>query len=77
MCLLQLLSLGMDGKILKWEVKLSRYEEPQLVLVQGFVITGSYIPRDHPSAPSNRNSDIGGMIIWTGMINSLYDLKRA
>lgn len=50
----------MDGKVLKWEVKLSRYQSPELSLVQGFVITGGSIPRDHPAAPSNRKSDIGG-----------------
>ena len=55
-----LLSLGMDGKILRWEVKLSRYQDPELTLVQGFVITGAYIPRDHPTAPSSRTADIGG-----------------
>ena len=55
-----LLSLGMDGKVLRWEVKLSRYQDPELTLIQGFVITGSYIPRDHSTAPSNRAADIGG-----------------
>ena len=58
-----LVSLGMDGKILRWEVKLSRYQDPELTLLQGFAIIGSSIPRDHPAAPSSRTGDIGGTAI--------------
>jgi len=56
----KLISLGMDGKVLVWEVRLSKLQNPEMVLVQGFVLSGRAIPRGHPAAPTNRNTDIGG-----------------
>ena len=53
----------MDGKILVWEVKLSRLHTPEMNLVQGFVLSGRAIPRGHPAAPTNRNTDIGGRAV--------------
>eukprot|EP00116_Pleurobrachia_bachei_P014660 sb/3474922/ len=55
-----MLTVAMDGKVLRWDVTLSRYKPPQLTLAQAFLVTGSAIPRSHPAAPSNRKSDIGG-----------------
>ena len=55
-----LISLGLDGKVLQWRVKLSRYEKPKMELSKCFVLTGTSIPRSHPSVPANRNIDIGG-----------------